>query len=334
MKLAVKYGITALNRYMDLLHAAESGCLSRVKQLVAADKSLMKTCRHTDAKNRAFNRLGSPIHYACRSGHLNVARYLLEQDPTIIKDIDEEVWTPLHYACYNGHLRIVQLLLEYNADVHVKDSYLSQTPIQFAMYRQFEDVVRLLDPTVEWRRRTADEIARKGDAPVFRKKSNLYLGRYRINEEQIKQIGAFRNDPQATPIELQAVEDLELNHRRVRIRLNHDFHEHAKQTADLLSIDDDDGFLRSSTSSTNEHLLVFADQWTISNNLVLTSYGHSNRIRYFFEDYLHQTFVCLSLIDVENFILIQRLSSPNKERVFLDQQWPSYAWGRERSNWI
>ena len=258
-KLRLKYAMSSLNNPMDLLHAAESGSLSRVKQLVAEDKSLIHTCRHKDGKNRAFNVDGTALHYACRSGHRNVVKFLLQQDSTTVQQIDEELWTPLHYACYNGHLGIVQLLREYNADVHVKDSYLSQTPIQFAMYRQFEDVVRWLDPTVEWTRRSADEISRKGNAPIFRKKSDLYLARYRVNDEQIEQLESFRRDPQAKPIELRSIEDLELDHRRVSIRLNHDFREHIKQTTDLSSIDDDDGFLRSSSSSTNEHLLVFAD---------------------------------------------------------------------------
>jgi ankyrin repeat protein len=244
---------------MDLLHAAECGLLSIVKQLVSEDKSLIRKCRHKDGNNRAFNYDGSAIHYACRSGHINIVKYLLEQDSTIINDLDDELWTPLHYACCNGHLNIVKLLLEYNADVNLRDSYLSQTPIEFAMYKQFEDIVYLLDPNIKWTRRDSEEIFNKGNVSVFRKKSKLFLGRYILNENHIKEIELFRKNSQSNDIELNNIQDNELNNLNVRIILTHDFKKHINQTIQLTSINDDDPFLRSSTISTNEHILVFKD---------------------------------------------------------------------------
>jgi hypothetical protein len=245
---------------MDLLHAAECGRLSVVKELVSNDKSLIHTCRHKDRHNRAFNVNGSAIHYACRSGHINIVKYLLEQDSTIINDLDAEHWTPLHYACNNGHKNIVQLLLEYNANVNIKDNYLSQTPIQFAMYKQFEEIVYLLDPNVKWTRRNVDEISNKGNVSVFRKKSNLFLGRYILNDEQIQQIELFRKNSQSADINLNHIPDMELNNLHVRILLTHDFKKHIDQTLELTSNNDDDPFLRSSTTSTNEHIMVFKDE--------------------------------------------------------------------------
>jgi len=244
---------------MDLLHAAECGRLSIVKQLVSEDKSLIRKCRHKDGNNRAFNYDGSAIHYACRSGHINIVKYLLEQDSTIINDLDDELWTPLHYACCNGHLNIVKLLLEYNADVNLRDSYLSQTPIEFAMYKQFEDIVYLLDPNIKWTRRDNEEIFNKGNVSVFRKKSKLFLGRYILNENHIKEIELFRKNSQSNDIELNNIQDNELNNLNVRIILTHDFKKHINQTIQLTSMNDDDPFLRSSTISTNEHILVFKD---------------------------------------------------------------------------
>ena len=243
---------------MDLLRAAESGRLSIVKELISNDKSLIRKCRHKDGNNRAFNFDSSAIHYACRSGHLNIVKYLLEQDPTLINDLDCELWTPLHYACYNGHLNIVKLLIEYHADVNTRDSFLSKTPIEFAMYKQFEDVVYFLDPKVQWKRRSAEEIFNKGNVPVFRRKSKLFLARYVLNDNQIKQIEDFRKDPQANDIELTNVQDTELDNRNVRIILSHDYRKHVDQTLELTSTNDvdDDRFLRSSTTSTNEHIIV------------------------------------------------------------------------------
>jgi len=245
---------------MDLLHAAECGRLSVVKQLVSTDKSLIHTCRHKDRKNRAFNVDASAIHYACRSGHINIVKYILEQDSTIINDLDCERWTPLHYACNNGHLSIVKLLLEYNPNVNIKDSYLSQTPIEFAMYKQFEDIVYLLDPNIQWKRRNIEEISTKGNVSVFRKKSNLFLGRYILNENHIKQIELFRNNSQSNDIDLNNIQDVELNNLNIRLILTHDFKKHINKTIELTSNDDDDPFLRSSTTSTNEHIMVFKDE--------------------------------------------------------------------------
>ena len=243
----------------DLLHAAEAGFLSRVKELVSYDKSLIKKCLHEDGKNRTFNFHGSPMHYACRSGHLSVVKYLLEQDPTIINQVDIENWTPLHYACYNGHQPIVRLLLQYNANVEQRDNYLMQKPIEFAMYRQFEDIVMLLDPNASWTRRSSRDIEQAGQTPVFRSKSksNLFLARYRLDGDQIKQIEQFRANPQATPLQLKSVEDVELNNLSVDFILNHNFKEHMQQTLLLAKMDDqEDDYLRSSTTSTNEHLIV------------------------------------------------------------------------------
>jgi ankyrin repeat protein len=245
---------------MDLLHAAECGRLTVVKQLVSEDKSVIRTCRHKDRQNRAFNINGSAIHYACRSGHLNIVKYLLQQDSTIINQLDAEDWTPLHYACNNGHLNIVKLLLEYNANVNLKDNYLFQTPIQFAMYKQFEDIVYLLDPNIKWTRRNVNEISSKGNVSVFRNKSDLFLGRYILNENQIEQIEMFRKNPQSNAIELNQIQDVELDNMNVRIRLTHDFKEHMNKTIELSSNDNDDLFLRSSTTSTNEHIMVFNDE--------------------------------------------------------------------------
>jgi hypothetical protein len=256
-----KRDIITTNSIMDLLHAAECGRLSVVKQLVCQDKSLIHTCRHKDPNNRAFNVNASAIHYACRSGHLNIVKYLLEQDSTIINDLDIEDWTPLHYACNNGHLNIVKLLLEYNANVNIKDTHLFQTPIEFAMYKQFEDIVYLLNPNIKWIRRNIDDISMKGNVSVFRKRSNLFLGRYILNENHIKQIELFRKNFQTNDIELNNIQDAELNNLHVRIILTHDFKKHINKTIELLSNEDnDDPFLRSSTISTNEHIMVFKDE--------------------------------------------------------------------------
>ena len=148
---------------MDLLHAAESGHFSIVKDLLSKEKSQIHSCRHNHRHYHAFNVGASAIHYASRSGHLNIVKYLLEFDVTILNDRDRENWTALHYACYNGHIHIVRLLLEYNPDANIKDKYFSQTSVQFAMYRQFHDIVKLFDSNCN----SIDEREETRNIPVF-----------------------------------------------------------------------------------------------------------------------------------------------------------------------
>lgn len=245
---------------IDLLHAAECGRLSLVKSLLSDDKSLIHSCRHQNRKNHAFNFDSSAIHYACRSGHFNIVKYLLALDPTIVNDHDRENWTALHYACYNGHINIVKLLLQHNANVHMKDRYLSQTPIQFAMYRQFDDIVYLLDPNIELTCENVDDETKTKNIPVFRKKSNLFLGRYILNNDHIKQIELFRSNLQADDIELKKVQDVELSNLLVRIVLTHNFKKHISKTMEMSTEEDDDPFLRSSSTSAHEHIMVFKDE--------------------------------------------------------------------------
>jgi hypothetical protein len=129
------------------------------------------------------------------------------------------------------------------------------------MYKEFEDIVDYLNPNIEWKRRNLDDISKKGNVPVYRKKSDLFLGRYILNENHIKQIELFRNNSQSNDIELNQIQDVELDNLNVRIILTHDFKKHINKTIELLSLDEnDDPFLRSSTTSTNEHIMVFQDQ--------------------------------------------------------------------------
>ena len=63
----------------------------------------------------------SPLHYASARGHLDVARYLLEQGANRDK-ADNNGWTSLHYAAYCDHLEIAKLLMVYGADLNARTS--------------------------------------------------------------------------------------------------------------------------------------------------------------------------------------------------------------------
>ena len=62
-----------------LLIAAESGDIKQVQDLVL-NQGIDVNKRYTHSM---FNKLAAPLHYACRSGHLNVAEFLLSHGATI-----------------------------------------------------------------------------------------------------------------------------------------------------------------------------------------------------------------------------------------------------------
>lgn len=59
------------------------------------------------------------IFDACKTGHLPIIRYYIENDPTIdIDAVDEGGGTLLHWAAYNGYADIVVYLITKGADVN------------------------------------------------------------------------------------------------------------------------------------------------------------------------------------------------------------------------
>ena len=74
----------------------------------------------------------TPLHYACRYGHLKIAQYLIRDahcNPSYENKYGE---TPLHYACRYGHLKIAQYLIR---DAHCNPSCKNKngdTPLHYA----------------------------------------------------------------------------------------------------------------------------------------------------------------------------------------------------------
>ncbi|XP_060602558.1 serine/threonine-protein kinase TNNI3K-like [Ruditapes philippinarum] len=74
----------------------------------------------------------TPIHFCCKSGHLVVLHYLLEQkaDPHVVNIYGD---TPLHLACYNGKVEVVkQLISRTGLDSITKENIFSETPLHCA----------------------------------------------------------------------------------------------------------------------------------------------------------------------------------------------------------
>lgn len=75
----------------------------------------------------------SPLFIACRRGHVEAVKFLLENssseivNQTAIKDM-----TPLHSAVYNNHLEVVKLLIKFGANINACLDNGYETPLMLA----------------------------------------------------------------------------------------------------------------------------------------------------------------------------------------------------------
>eukprot|EP00760_Papus_ankaliazontas_P024536 PhM_4_TR2383/c0_g3_i1/m.10453 len=136
-----------------LLVAADCGDLPRVEAFIRSSiaSEIGSVIDDLDAPHphdstSGYNRGGTPLHYACRSGHESVVRTLLEHGGVDVNKTDAESWNALHYAAFNGHTAIVKLLLAFGADATPRTTYERATAIEFAAHRGFADVVAALLP--------------------------------------------------------------------------------------------------------------------------------------------------------------------------------------------
>ena len=89
-----------------------------------------------------------PLHNACRRGHFNVVKVLMEHcqvsEPLRRKQIKartrDHLQTPLHLAALYGHVKIVSFLLEICSRlrielVNLRSYFDGQTPVHTAAFR-------------------------------------------------------------------------------------------------------------------------------------------------------------------------------------------------------
>ena len=65
---------------------------------------------------------GTPLHEACHTGQLEIARYLLANGADITSQ-DRDGMTPLHWAAWHQHLDLIDLLVENNAPLKIRNTY-------------------------------------------------------------------------------------------------------------------------------------------------------------------------------------------------------------------
>ena len=89
-----------------LIHASRVGSLDCVRLLLERGANVNSTNFYT-----------TPLMDACRNGHVEVARYLVEQAGADVNQDECEDLTALNYAAYSGSIELVDLLLDHGADI-------------------------------------------------------------------------------------------------------------------------------------------------------------------------------------------------------------------------
>uniref|UniRef100_A0A6G3MHE0 26S proteasome non-ATPase regulatory subunit 10 (Trinotate prediction) n=1 Tax=Henneguya salminicola TaxID=69463 RepID=A0A6G3MHE0_HENSL len=167
---------------------------------LAANEGRLNDLKELYSKNSACIQEGGQrtcLHWACSSGQIEVANWLIDECNVDIDVQDDCGWlplhvcasagrtqlvekllergaktdqlndngcTPLHYACSKGHVRIVEILLENGAINNFEDAKVKETPLHRAAAKGFLSIVKLL---VE---NKADVNAKDayGDPPIVR----------------------------------------------------------------------------------------------------------------------------------------------------------------------
>lgn len=88
---------------LDLMESCINGDLSTIKNLVT---------KYGLNPNDARDPSGlTPLHLACKNGHLDIAQYLIKEQNCNPEATNPRGSTPLHWACLCGHLQIAKCLI-------------------------------------------------------------------------------------------------------------------------------------------------------------------------------------------------------------------------------
>ena len=121
----------------EIIKAAKSGHLERVKLLLAAHPELIHA-RDSDGS--------TPLHCATWKGHTEVVALLLDAGADVNARNSNEHWgtTPLHAAAHANQAIIAQMLIDHGADLHARD-LAGQPPMHHTTFHKAKAVARLLE---------------------------------------------------------------------------------------------------------------------------------------------------------------------------------------------
>jgi len=123
--------------YKDIIKAVKVGDLELVKQILAADPTLLESADADGSR---------PLHFACWKGHTEIVEYLLDQGADITaQNAGNTHWggTPLHVTAHANNRAEAFLLLQKGADVHCISAN-GRTPLQETGLHKATAVAKLL----------------------------------------------------------------------------------------------------------------------------------------------------------------------------------------------
>ena len=132
----------------SLFHASQKGFLEIAKWLIENDFS------RRYAPNTCTKTINSKaLTYTCNRGHIEIIRYLLQQD------VDIHIWSeaPLHRAICYGYFEVVKLLISAGADIHAENDRafrLANECNQFEILRYLESLKRVENRRIEESRKS------------------------------------------------------------------------------------------------------------------------------------------------------------------------------------
>jgi ankyrin repeat protein len=121
----------------EIIKAAKSGQIERVKGLLATDPALV----HARDKDGS-----TALHCATWKGHQEIVAFLLEAGADVNAHNSNDHWgtTPLHAAAHANQAAIAQLLIENGANINAQDLN-GKTPMHHTTFHKAKAVAKLLE---------------------------------------------------------------------------------------------------------------------------------------------------------------------------------------------
>lgn len=128
-----------------LVRGADTSLLSRAGYSAAEDAAAAGDIRSLTAllAKSETSATSKCLLLSSANGHGSVVEFLLRNTPLDPNGTDENSWTPLHWACRNGHIGVVKLLLTGGATVDACDSF-QRTPLNRAVRIGSSELVQAL----------------------------------------------------------------------------------------------------------------------------------------------------------------------------------------------